>query len=239
MAVQQVSERGAPTPAAPPAALEVRGLAAAYRGAAALTAGEIEIAGRDVAGRPSHQILRRRVGLVPEGRLVFAGLTVAENLAVGAAARTSPGSAETLDLVHTMFPVLAQRRSGAAGLLSGGEQQMLAIGRALMADPALMLLDEVSLGLAPLMTRTIFERLAVIRAELGVAMLVVEQNATTALTFCDRASILENGRVAREGSAADLREDPQVQEVYLGGSPGEASRSFARARRFRRRERWC
>ena len=135
-------------------------------------------------------------------------------------------------------PSIASRRDDQAGWLSGGEQQMVAIGRGLMANPRLLLLDEVSLGLAPIITRAIFERLRDVRAQYGTAMLVVEQNARLALEFCDYAYILDTGRIVLEGPAAQLRADPQVQELYLGGELGESGRSFATAKRYRRRRRW-
>ncbi|WP_344112072.1 ABC transporter ATP-binding protein [Nocardioides humi] len=214
----------------------VAGLLGIHGGA--LTGGEVEFNGRPVVGLGSHSIARLGVAHVPEGRLMFSGLTVEENLEVGAAARTTPGADETRSWVYETFPILGERRRSAAGLLSGGEQQMLAIGRALMADPSLILLDEISLGLAPLVTRRIFEDLAAIREQTSTSMLVVEQNATLALEFCDSAYILENGRVVHQGLSAALRDDPQVQELYLGGAPGEAERSFAQARIHRRRQRW-
>jgi branched-chain amino acid transport system ATP-binding protein len=203
-----------------------------------VTSGDIEFDGHPLVGRRSHAIARLGVAHVPEGRLVFAGLTVEENLDIGAAARTTPGTAETRDWVYETFPVLRERRRSAAGLLSGGEQQMLAVGRALMAGPSLILLDEISLGLAPLVTRRIFADLAAIRERTSASVLVVEQNANLALEFCDTAYILENGRVVHEGDSAALRDDPQVQDLYLGGAPGESDRSFAHARIHRRRRRW-
>jgi branched-chain amino acid transport system ATP-binding protein len=179
-----------------------------------------------------------RVLQVPEGRMVFAELTVEENLRIGATARKGGFTSEDIDRVFELFPSIASRRDDQAGWLSGGEQQMVAIGRGLMANPRLLLLDEVSLGLAPIITRAIFERLRDVRAQYGTAMLVVEQNARLALEFCDYAYILDTGRIVLEGPAAQLRADPQVQELYLGGEIGEAERSFATAKRYRRRRRW-
>jgi branched-chain amino acid transport system ATP-binding protein len=203
-----------------------------------ITAGEVRVNGELVSKMQSHQVVTRRVAHVPEGRLIFGGMTIEENLQAGAVARRTPGIPKTLESIYEMFPVLGSRKHSAGGLLSGGEQQMLAIGRALMADPTLVLLDEVSLGLAPLITRSIFESLAAIRAASGVSMLVVEQNAKLALDFCDYAYVVENGRIVHEGTAADLRDDPQIQDLYLGGDAGESARSFAEAKRFRRRRRW-
>jgi branched-chain amino acid transport system ATP-binding protein len=214
----------------------VTGLLGKHRGS--ITAGEVRIGGELVSGLRSDQVVKRRVAHVPEGRLIFGGMSIEENLLIGAAGRQTPGKADTLKSIYEMFPVLGQRKHSAGGLLSGGEQQMLAIGRALMADPTLILLDEISLGLAPLITRSIFESLARIRTESKVSMLIVEQNAKLALEFCDYGYILENGRILHEGPADQLQDDPQVQELYLGGDPGESNRSFAEAKRFRRRQRW-
>lgn len=204
----------------------------------AITGGEIRVGGELVSSLGSHQVVKHRIAHVPEGRLVFANLSIDENLTTGAVARMTPGQQETRERIYEMFPVLGERRQSAGGLLSGGEQQMLAIGRALMAEPSTVLLDEVSLGLAPLVTRRIFESLAQIRRNSGVSMLVVEQNARLALDFCDYAYVIENGRVVHEGSARDLKADPRVQELYLGGEEGDSARSFATAKRLRRRKRW-
>jgi branched-chain amino acid transport system ATP-binding protein len=200
-----------------------------------ITAGEVRLEGESVGGERAHKIVARGVAQVPEGRMVFGQLTVDENLRIGATGRREGDGAETLAQILELFPVLRERFKDRAGYLSGGEQQMLAIGRALMADPRLMLIDEVSLGLAPLITQSIFERLATIRRDFGTAMLVVEQNARLALEFCDHAYVLENGRVVLAGPAAQLRADPQVQELYLGGAPRAAERSFSHAQRYRRR----
>ena len=203
-----------------------------------ITAGEVRLDGEIVNSERAYKIVARGVAQVPEGRMVFGHLTVEENLRVGATGRREGDGAETLAQILELFPVLGERFKDRAGYLSGGEQQMLAIGRALMADPRLMLIDEVSLGLAPLITQSIFERLATIRREFGTAMLVVEQNARLALEFCDHAYVLENGRVVLAGPAEQLRADPHVQELYLGGAPGESERSFSKAKRYRRRARW-
>ena len=204
-----------------------------------ITAGEVRLDGQSVNGVRAHKIVARGVAQVPEGRMIFGQLTVDENLRIGATGRRSnDGLADTQAQILELFPVLKERFKDRAGYLSGGEQQMLAIGRALMAEPRLMLIDEVSLGLAPLITQSIFERLGDIRRDFGTAMLVVEQNARLALEFCDHAYVLENGRVVLAGPAAQLRADPQVQELYLGGAPGEAERSFSKAKRYGRRARW-
>jgi branched-chain amino acid transport system ATP-binding protein len=201
-------------------------------------AGAISLAGRDVAKLKPHQIVAAGVGQVPEGRMVFAELTVEENLRLGATARRGSVPAEELERIYELFPQIASRRNDHAGWLSGGEQQMVAIGRGLMASPRVLLLDEVSLGLAPMLTHSIFERLREVRRQTGTSMLVVEQNARLALEFCDYAYVLESGRIVLEGPADRLRGDPQVQELYLGGAVGEAERSFAHAKRYRRRRRW-
>jgi branched-chain amino acid transport system ATP-binding protein len=203
-----------------------------------LLQGSVELAGDDISKLRANKIVAQGVAQVPEGRMVFAELTVEENLRIGATARKGGYSAEDIDRVFELFPSISSRRNDQAGWLSGGEQQMVAIGRGLMANPRLLLLDEVSLGLAPIITRAIFERLRDVRAQYGTAMLVVEQNARLALEFCDYAYILDTGRIVLEGPAAQLRADPQVQELYLGGEIGEADRSFATAKRYRRRRRW-
>ena len=204
-----------------------------------ITAGEVRLDGQVVSGERAHKIVARGVAQVPEGRMIFGQLTVEENLKIGATGRRSTdGLADTQAQILDLFPVLKDRFKDRAGYLSGGEQQMLAIGRALMAAPRLMLIDEVSLGLAPLITQSIFERLGDIRRDFGTAMLVVEQNARLALEFCDHAYVLETGRVVLAGPAAQLRADPQVQELYLGGAPGESERSFSKAKRYGRRARW-
>jgi branched-chain amino acid transport system ATP-binding protein len=200
--------------------------------------GSIELAGEDISKLRPNKIVGQGVAQVPEGRMVFAELTVEENLRIGATARKGGNLGEDIDRVFELFPSIESRRGDQAGWLSGGEQQMVAIGRGLMANPRLLLLDEVSLGLAPIITRAIFERLRDVRAQYGTAMLVVEQNARLALEFCDYAYILDTGRIVLEGPAAQLRADPQVQELYLGGEIGEDARSFATAKRYRRRRRW-
>ena len=205
---------------------------------ARVLAGSVKLDGTDVTKFKANKIVANGVGQVPEGRMVFAELTVQENLRIGATARKGGVSTEVMEQIYSLFPQIETRRNDQAGWLSGGEQQMVAIGRGLMATPRLLLLDEVSLGLAPMITRTIFEQLREVRRTAGTSMLVVEQNARLALEFCDHAYVLENGRVVLAGPAAQLRADPQVQELYLGGAPGEAERSFSKAKRYGRRARW-
>jgi len=203
-----------------------------------VVSGSVEVEGGDVTRLKANQIVARGVAQVPEGRMVFAELTVEENLRIGATARKGGDQDGDMARIYDLFPQIERRRGDQAGWLSGGEQQMVAIGRGLMAAPRLLLLDEVSLGLAPMITRTIFERLRDVRAEAGTSMLVVEQNARLALEFCDYAYVLDSGRVVLEGPADALSNDPHVQELYLGGAVGEGERSFARAKRYRRRRRW-
>jgi branched-chain amino acid transport system ATP-binding protein len=152
---------------------------------------------------------------VAEGRHLFSGLTVRENLEMGAYARGREHVVESLALVHEFFPVLATRTAQRAGTLSGGEQQMLAVGRALMSRPRLLMLDEPSLGLAPMLVTTLFEVVAQIR-KTGITILLVEQNAKQALKLADRAYVLENGVVVLDGAAEDLADDPRVRRAYLG-----------------------
>jgi branched-chain amino acid transport system ATP-binding protein len=153
---------------------------------------------------------------VPEGRLIFPYMTVEENLRIGAINRRArPVLAEALDEIYALFPRLAERRRQLGGTLSGGEQQMLALGRGLMAKPRLLMLDEPTLGLAPIMTRLIFETLARLRAA-GLTILLAEQDVAQTLALADRAYVLENGRIALEGSGRELLDDPRVKAAYLG-----------------------
>jgi branched-chain amino acid transport system ATP-binding protein len=178
--------------------------------------GRIVHEGVDLAGMKPHQIARRALALVPEGRGVFSQLTIEENLAMGAYARRDrAGIAADVDRAFTLFPRLKERRSQVAGTLSGGEQQMLAIGRALMSRPRLLLLDEPSMGLAPLMVERIFEVVRTIAAE-GVTLLLVEQNARLALEASHRGYVLEGGTVALSGPARELLDNPRIREAYLG-----------------------
>ena len=180
-------------------------------------AGSIRFLGERIDWLSPSRIVRLGVAHCPEGRRVFGSLTVAENLRLGAAARIERTSVEAdRDRVYRLFPILAERRHQPAGTLSGGEQQMLALGRALMAKPKLLLLDEPSLGLAPLVIATIFETLAELK-QAGVTMLIVEQNITAALALADRAYVLRTGEVALAGNAAELRENYEaVASAYLG-----------------------
>ena len=173
--------------------------------------------GQNIERRRPHEIVRLGISHVPEGRQIFANLSVRENLMLGAYQRTSRDAVRAdLERCYGLFPVLAERREQRAGTLSGGEQQMLAIGRALMARPQLLLLDEPSLGLAPLVVRRIFQIIREINAQ-GVTIFLVEQNAHMALTVAHRAYVLQTGRVIKSDRAAKLLEDPDVRKAYLGG----------------------
>ncbi|MDQ6774465.1 MAG: ABC transporter ATP-binding protein [Candidatus Dormibacteraeota bacterium] len=179
--------------------------------------GDVRLRGRALDGAGPDAVARLGVAHVPEGRGTLDQLTVLENLRLGALAGSDrEGSKRGLETVFGYFPVLGQRRSQPAGTLSGGEQQMLAIGRALMARPRLMLLDEPSLGLAPLVTRSIFEIIRAVHRDDGVAVLLVEQNANLALELAANAYVLEAGRIVLSGRSADLRHDESVRRSYLG-----------------------
>lgn len=177
--------------------------------------GSIRYESAEVAGKPAYHLLRQGLALVPEGRGMFPRLTVAENLAMGAYIRDDDAVADDLDKVYTLFSRLAERRKQMAGTLSGGEQQMLAIARALMCRPRMLLLDEPSMGLAPLMVQKIFETLRAVAAQ-GVTMLLVEQNARLALETSHRGYVMESGNIVLEGPAASLLHNPQVRQAYLG-----------------------
>ena len=178
--------------------------------------GEIRFDGERITGTPSHALVRRGIALVPEGRGIFGRLTVEENLRLGAyARRDSAGIRQDLARAYDLFPRLAERRRQFAGTLSGGEQQMLAIGRALLSRPRLLLLDEPSMGLAPMLVQKIFEIIRKIAAE-GVTLLLVEQNAKLALQVSHRGYVLESGRVALADTASALLNNPRVRQAYLG-----------------------
>jgi branched-chain amino acid transport system ATP-binding protein len=202
-----------------------------------ITKGQIEFAGRSIHQLDPATIVRHGISQVMEGRRVFAELTVDENLRAGAFTRRDRSEIKaSYDRVMDLFPILAERRKQTAGYLSGGEQQMLAIARALMQSPRLMLLDEPSLGLAPLIVQQIRDIIVDINKQ-GTSILLVEQNATMALSIADRGYVLENGRVVKDGPGHELLADSDIQEFYLG--VGEAGRrSFRDVKSYRRRKRW-
>ncbi len=186
-----------------------------------LPGSRIALDGQDLLALPAHAVVEAGIALVPEGRGIFGELSVRENLQLGAhAKRARAGEKEQLQRVLSIFPKLEQRMGQMAQTMSGGEQQMVAIGRALMSQPRVLLLDEPSLGLSPIMTGELFRALAQIRT-LGVSVLLVEQNARRSLRIADRGYLLENGRIVGQGSAQDLAQDPAVQRAYLGGSAAE------------------
>jgi branched-chain amino acid transport system ATP-binding protein len=178
--------------------------------------GTIRYDGHDITGRPAFELVRNGLAMVPEGRGVFGALTIEENLAMGAYVRTDrDGIANDVDRVFGLFPRLKERRRQTAGTLSGGEQQMLAMGRALMSRPRLLLLDEPSMGLAPLMVQKVFETVLAVSGE-GVTILLIEQNAKLALEVSHRGYVMESGELTLEGDAASLLHDPKVRAAYLG-----------------------
>lgn len=186
----------------------------ALSGTQPVMSGRITLDGQEIGALPAHRRVRLGLAQVPEGRQIFNPLTVEENLLVGAWSRNDKLSAD-LDRVLTMFPILAEFRKRAAGMLSGGQQQMLAIGRALMARPRLLLLDEPSMGLAPLLIEQIFKTISDLRKD-GVTILVIEQNVQAALAIADRAYVIETGRILLSGSGAELLRDPRVRNSFLG-----------------------
>ncbi|MEP7275261.1 MAG: ABC transporter ATP-binding protein [Betaproteobacteria bacterium] len=181
-------------------------------------AGTIRYEGRDITGRPAFELVRAGLAMVPEGRGVFGALTIEENLAMGAYVRTDRDGVRTdIEHVFTLFPRLKERRRQTAGTMSGGEQQMLAMGRALMSKPRLLLLDEPSMGLAPLMVQKVFETVLEVSRE-GVTILLIEQNAKLALEVSHRGYVMESGEITLSGKASDLLHDPKVRAAYLGES---------------------
>jgi branched-chain amino acid transport system ATP-binding protein len=191
----------------------MRAISGIYR----VASGRIRLLGEDMTNAPPHRIVSAGLAQAPEGRQIFSSMTVAENLRLGAGRARGSEMADALASVLEVFPVLRERHAQVAGSLSGGEQQMLTIGRALMSRPKLLLLDEPSLGLAPRLVRQIFDLLVSIRAA-GTAILLVEQNARAALRIADRAYVMESGRIALEGPASTLAADERVRVTYLGGA---------------------
>lgn len=211
----------------------ITGLLALHNGD--ITKGTVTLAGQRLNAMSPERIVRTGIAQVMEGRRIFASLTVEENLIAGT---VSPGAAAAhgIDEMFERFPRLAERRRQTAGLLSGGEQQMLAVARALLTRPKVLLLDEPSLGLAPQMVEQIAALIRETR-EAGVAVLLVEQNAQMALGISDHGYIMENGRIVLDGPSADLLNDPDVQEFYLG-TGGETRKSYREIKRYARRKRW-
>lgn len=192
------------------------------------TAGTVEARGADITSRSPEFIARQRVVLVPEGRQLFDSMTVRENLTLGGYTQPRAGRDASLRRVFALFPILEERLGQKSSSLSGGQRQMVALGRALMAQPTILLLDEPSLGLAPLVIKETFEALAKLRDE-GLTILLVEQNAAMTLRLADRAYVLERGRVSLEGPAAELASDPRIRQAYLGldAAPGHRPTAVA------------
>lgn len=189
----------------------------AISGLISLNSGEVLYEGKVISGRPAHQIVAAGIAHVPEGRRIFASLTVKENLKMGAYLLKDKAKIAQLEAdVATLFPILKDRQAQLGGTLSGGEQQMLAIGRALMGAPKVLMLDEPSLGIAPLLVQTIFEKIVEIRQRHGVSIVLVEQNANLALSVADHAIVLETGKIALSGPSTALRENDFVKCAYLG-----------------------
>ena len=180
------------------------------------TAGSIRYSGDLISGRPVHQVVDRGIALIPEGRLLFGKMSVEENLKAGCYLdRAKPRRARNLERVYDFFPILKNRRTQPAETLSGGEQQMLAIGRGMMQDPELVMLDEPSLGLSPILVSEIFRIIKTLHEE-GLTIFLVEQNVKQTLKVADYCYVIENGRVVQEGTGKDLEADPKVREAYLG-----------------------
>lgn len=205
-------------------------LVSAIAGLLPTWSGSTSLDGEDLSGMGADQVMRRGVSLVPAGRQIFGPLTVRENLLVGGYGRYRAlgrtGQAEQLEYVLGLFPVLKERLSSLGRNLSGGQQQMLAIGRALMGRPSILLLDEPTIGLAPLVVERLYEKLQVLQAD-NLTMLLVEQNARLALQLSTRAYVLELGGIALSGASAELRDNPRVRDLYLGGSSEDGATSEA------------
>jgi len=203
-----------------------------------VTDGRIRFEGQEIANRDPEEIVKLGIVQVPEGRHVFKHLTVEENLRVGLVTRRGARAAEEIERIYHYFPRLRELKNRLAGYTSGGEQQMLAIGRALMARPRLLLLDEPSLGLAPLLVKEIFEIVRRINAEEGVTVLVVEQNAAIALDAAHYGYIMEQGRIVLEGTSEYLKANPDVKEFYLGVAKAGGRKSFKDVKAYKRRKRF-
>jgi branched-chain amino acid transport system ATP-binding protein len=215
----------------------ISGLLRSERGE--VTKGSVELAGARIDRLPPHAIVKRGLVQVFEGRRVFEHLTTEENLVAGAHVQTDVRAVrEGVERVYEYFPRLRERRTVEAGYLSGGEQQMLAIGRALTSRPRVMLLDEPSLGLAPLLVEEIFAIIQRLTREAGLTVLLVEQNATMALAIAEHGYVMENGRIVLDGPAASLRDNADIKEFYLGLTEVGARKSYRDVKHYKRRKRW-
>ena len=204
-----------------------------------VTKGHVELAGERIDRLPPHEVVRRGVVQVFEGRRVFEHLTVDENLVAGAhVQRDRARLMDGVERVYQYFPRLKDRRAMQSGYLSGGEQQMLVIGRALMSNPRVMLLDEPSLGLAPMLVEEIFDIVKRLNDEQKLTVLLVEQNATLALAIAEHGYVMENGRIVLEGAAAALRDNADIKEFYLGLTEVGARKSYRDVKHYKRRKRW-
>jgi len=202
-----------------------------------VTRGSIHFMGEDITHLSPEAIVRRGIFQVMEGRRIVQDMTVIENLRLGAFTRKDRKIRDDIDKVYSYFPRLRER-TGLAGYLSGGEQQMLAIGRALMASPKLILMDEPSMGLSPLLVKEVFSIIKRLNEDLGISILLVEQNANMALRSASNGYIMEQGKIVLDGPAGELMQNEDVKEFYLGGSGGEERRSFRNIKSYKRRKRW-
>jgi branched-chain amino acid transport system ATP-binding protein len=200
--------------------------------------GSILLDGKQIDSMDTEEIAAMGVVQVIEGRRLFAHLSVEQNLIVGGYMLNKADSGERLEMIYGLFPNLARHRHNVSGYLSGGEQQMLVTGRALMARPKILMLDEPSLGLAPALIHATYDKLAEIKEKENISILLAEQNATMALSICDYAYVLETGRVVLDGSAQKLRENKDIQEFYLGLGEMGSRKSYAEIKHYRRRKRW-
>jgi branched-chain amino acid transport system ATP-binding protein len=213
----------------------VTGLLPIHRGR--ITKGRVEVDGSAIGATTAPEIVRLGVAQVMEGRRLFSELTVEENLRVGGFTRSTAAARDALERVYVLFPLLAERRRAVSGYLSGGEQQMVAIGRALMSAPRLLLLDEPSLGLAPRIVAQVREIILSVHAS-GTSVLLVEQNAAMALSVAHYGYVMEHGKIVRDGPSKELSDDRDVREFYLGGAVGVERRSFHDVKTYRRKKQW-